>query len=84
MNHSLAVSKKREEKLKKEIVDLRDKVGDFGFRIDYLDCKVNLRTLWSARDRGPFKPITKDHVRGDTCMAIIYILVEHNIILIDR
>ena len=40
MNHSLAVSKKREEKLKKEIVDLRDKVGDFGFRIDYLDCKV--------------------------------------------
>jgi hypothetical protein len=27
-------------KLKKEIVDLRDKVGDFRFRNDYLDCKV--------------------------------------------
>ena len=40
MNHALVVYKKREEKLKKDIVDLRDKVGDFGFRIDYLDCKV--------------------------------------------
>ena len=29
-----------ESKLKEEIVDLRDKVGDFGLRNDYLDCKV--------------------------------------------
>ena len=40
MNHALVVYKKREEKLKKEIVDLRDKVRDFGFRNDYLYCKV--------------------------------------------
>ena len=30
----------REGKLKVEIVDLRDKAGDFGLRNDYLDYKV--------------------------------------------
>ena len=29
-----------ENKLKEEIVDLRDKAGDFGFRNDYFDYKV--------------------------------------------
>ena len=29
-----------ESKLKEEIVDLRDKVGDFGLRNDYLDYRV--------------------------------------------
>ena len=35
-----AYYKARESKLKEEITDLRDKVGDFGLRNDYLDCKV--------------------------------------------
>ena len=35
-----AYYKAHESKLKEEIVDLRDKVGDFGLRNDYLDCKV--------------------------------------------
>ena len=35
-----AYYKARESKLKEEIADLRDKVGDFGLRNDYLDCKV--------------------------------------------
>ena len=29
-----------ESKLKEEIIDLRDKAGDFGLHNDYLDCKV--------------------------------------------
>ena len=39
-NHMEAYYKARESKLKKEIVDLRDKAGGFGLRNDYLDCKV--------------------------------------------
>ena len=39
-DHMEAYYKARESKLKEEITDLRDKVGDFGLRNDYLDCKV--------------------------------------------
>ena len=39
-NYGELIHKKRQEKLKKEIVDLRDKIGDFGLRNDYLNCKV--------------------------------------------
>ena len=35
-----AYYKAHESKLKEEIADLRDNVGDFGLRNDYLDCKV--------------------------------------------
>ena len=39
-DHMEAYYKVREGKLKEEIVDLRDKAGDFGLRNNYLDCKV--------------------------------------------
>ena len=39
-NRMEAYYKACESKLKEEIVDLRDKVGDFGLHNDYLDCKV--------------------------------------------
>jgi hypothetical protein len=40
LHYSEVIHKEHEEKLKKEIFDLRDKVGDFRLCNDYLDCKV--------------------------------------------
>ena len=39
-DHMEAYYMAHESKMKEEIVDLRDKVGDFGLRNDYLDYKV--------------------------------------------
>ena len=39
-DHMEAYHKARESKLKEEIVDLKDKVGDFGLCNDYLDYRV--------------------------------------------
>ena len=47
-----------ESKLKEEIIDLRDKAGDFRLRNDYLDCKV--LELEDALERK--KRCLRDHI----------------------
>ena len=75
-----AYYKARESKLKKEIVDLRDKAGGFGLRNDYLDCKVY--ELEDALERK--KRCLRDHTERDKRYGFRKMMLESRCNMLER
>ena len=79
-NHIEAYYKARESKLKDEIADLRDKVGDFGLRNDYLDYKVY--ELEDALDRK--KRCLRDHTKREKRCGFRKMMLESHCNMLER
>ena len=79
-NITEAYYKAHESKLKEEIVDLRDKVGDFGLRNDYLDSKVY--KLEDALDHK--KRCLRDHTKREKRCGFRKMMLESHCNMLER
>ena len=75
-----AYYKAHESKLKEEIVDLRDKVGDFGLRNDYLDYKVlELKDALEHKKR-----LLSDHIEMEKRYGFRKMMLESHYNMLER
>ena len=79
-DHMEAYNKERESKLKEDIVDLRDKAGDFGLRKDYLDYKV--LELEDALERK--KRRLSDHIEMEKRYGFRKLMLESHCNMLER
>jgi hypothetical protein len=67
-------------KLKVKIADLRDKVGDFGLRNDYLDCKV-----YELEDALEHKKVSsRSHIENEKRYSFRKMMLENHYNMLEK